>query len=498
MPQLSKKYLPLLILFLFSVPLFFINIQTVHPWGDDFAQYIKEAQNISQGRPFYQSGYIFNKYNPVYAPPQYPPGFPLLLAPVVKFLGLSFRAMCCFNSFIAACLLFALFAFFRKQAGVVASVCLAVLITYSGFMINIKASVLADTSCLLFITLYLTLRRSDTWPRKRIAWLVVFAAMAILIRSQAVFLLVAEGLFLFLSFIISSVKERTVRVKNMLRPPSLYVIAGVLTFSLFLNKVVFPTPVSTAVFYSNFIQDALKGNVYIAIKGYTGYLLKTISGFFYYETYNSFFDAAIYFIQGMGLVFGITGFLISISKRIAFDDVFFFIMCIVIICYPVRDPRYFLPAVPILFYYCYATLKVLLAALPGLNPRMAAVLLTAIYLCVGFSYLKKSTKNAPAGCIPQQKDQVAFQYITQHVGNHDIIVFTKPRALTLFTGKRCMNVAWQITPEMNKKIFDSLQVKYMLVLDGLDDGYFKTYLNKVQHPLDSVRISEGYTLYSLR
>ena len=82
MPLFNSKYAPYLLLVLLSIPLFFLNIYSVHTWGDDFAQYIKEAQNIAWGKPYYQSNYIYNQYNPTYAPPQYPPGFPFLLAQV--------------------------------------------------------------------------------------------------------------------------------------------------------------------------------------------------------------------------------------------------------------------------------------------------------------------------------------------------------------------------------------------------------------------------------
>ena len=61
--------------------------------GDDYAQYIKEASNIAHGIPYYRSNYIFNPLNPDYAPPAYPPGFPLLLAPVVNVFGIAIRPM---------------------------------------------------------------------------------------------------------------------------------------------------------------------------------------------------------------------------------------------------------------------------------------------------------------------------------------------------------------------------------------------------------------------
>src|SRR5262245_45027920 len=102
-----NKNFPLIFLLLCSIPLFFLNIHNGHsPGGDDYAQYIKEAQNLANGLPYFRSNYVFNKYNFFYSPPQYPPGFPLLLAPVIKVWGIAIKPMCYFNTVIAICLLF--------------------------------------------------------------------------------------------------------------------------------------------------------------------------------------------------------------------------------------------------------------------------------------------------------------------------------------------------------------------------------------------------------
>src|ERR1043166_7636509 len=69
------------------------TIRAGHHWGDDFAQYIQQARNIAAGEPNASTGYIYNPHNPVVGPRAYPPGFPLLLAPVVKIFGLDFRPM---------------------------------------------------------------------------------------------------------------------------------------------------------------------------------------------------------------------------------------------------------------------------------------------------------------------------------------------------------------------------------------------------------------------
>jgi hypothetical protein len=71
------------------------TIRQGNTWGDDFALYIRHAQNIAAGRPYSDTGYIYNPAVPIYGPPTYPPIFPLLLAPVYHFAGLNFWAMKC-------------------------------------------------------------------------------------------------------------------------------------------------------------------------------------------------------------------------------------------------------------------------------------------------------------------------------------------------------------------------------------------------------------------
>ena len=494
----QNKYLPYGVLALLSIPLFFLNIRDVHSWGDDFAQYIKEAQNIAHGKPFYQSGYIYNPYNTEYAPAQYPPGFPLLLAPVVGIWGIAIRPMLYMNTVIVVGLLFALFEYFRKQASVVAAICISIAITYSGVIIDLKGNILSDISCLLFVVLYLTFRNAKSFPWWRVLLLIFFAAMAILTRSQAILLLAAEGIYLFISVIKETFKDKRFSLEQLYRSPSLYIIAGGILVNSILNMTVFYSPIKTSIFYNQFIVQVIHGNLRAMAESNINFLLNNLSAFFSYETRNIFFKAGVSFGQSIAAVFSIIGIILSLKNRFVVDDIFFLLMCMLVLFLPIHDPRYFLPAMPLLFFYCYTTFRVILPAITKTNVRGVGILLTLIYLRMGYGYLKKTAEEVPKGCIPQPTDLAAFQYISQHVNDRDIIVFTKPRLLTLYTNKRSINTAWQISPEMNKKIFDSMQVKYMLIVDGLDDGYFKDYLRNTQHPIDSVRFGGYYTLYSLR
>ena len=57
--------------------------------GGDFALYLAHAQALVQGRPYGDTFFLFNPANAIMSPAAYPPGLPLLLAPVVAGFGLE-------------------------------------------------------------------------------------------------------------------------------------------------------------------------------------------------------------------------------------------------------------------------------------------------------------------------------------------------------------------------------------------------------------------------
>src|ERR1039458_8199061 len=61
-------------------------------WSD-FSLYISHARNLSEGRPYAETGYILNPYFRSLSPATYPPLFPLLLAPLYTRYGLNFNVL---------------------------------------------------------------------------------------------------------------------------------------------------------------------------------------------------------------------------------------------------------------------------------------------------------------------------------------------------------------------------------------------------------------------
>src|SRR5262245_35441851 len=82
-----------ILLIISAVGIFYLTtIRQGHAWGDDFSMYISHSRNIVEGRPYADTGYIYNPKK-VVAPKTYPPVYPLILAPVYRLWGLNLTAM---------------------------------------------------------------------------------------------------------------------------------------------------------------------------------------------------------------------------------------------------------------------------------------------------------------------------------------------------------------------------------------------------------------------
>src|ERR687898_1931314 len=134
---------------------YLVPIRDGHDWGDDFSMYINHAQNIARGEPYAETGYIYNPNNPAVGPRTYPPGFPLLLAPVVGLFGLDLRPM---KTLIIAFFVGTLLMMVTLFRSVLPTGYIAVLVLVVGlspFFWEFKDQILSDTPFLFFVLLSL-------------------------------------------------------------------------------------------------------------------------------------------------------------------------------------------------------------------------------------------------------------------------------------------------------------------------------------------------------
>jgi 4-amino-4-deoxy-L-arabinose transferase-like glycosyltransferase len=134
-----------------AVALFYTaTVRPGHLWADDFAMDVHHAQNIVEGRPYAETGYIYNPRAPAYSPGMYPPVFPLLLAPSYKFFGLNLLPMKLEQVAFFLLTLAAIYVLWWRELGSRYALAVIAILGCSPVFWLAKDSVLSDLPFLLF------------------------------------------------------------------------------------------------------------------------------------------------------------------------------------------------------------------------------------------------------------------------------------------------------------------------------------------------------------
>ncbi|RYD55069.1 MAG: hypothetical protein EOP56_17000 [Sphingobacteriales bacterium] len=493
-----KSLIPYLVVAVLCIPLFSINIQSLHNWGDDFAQYIKQAQNIIEGKAYYESKYVFNPHELDYAPPQYPPGFSLLLAPFVKIWGVSFTHLEQAITICLVCLALVLCSYYRKFTNPVTAVCLALICVYAKSVLDIKNEVLSDIPCWLFVMLYFNLRKSDTFSTTRIAVIVLVALVAVFIRTQALTIIAAEGGYLFFILLKKIISQRKLALRDIYGSVGFKVSLAVLVAFVLLSQTVLRAPSSTLEFYKHLITSH-NSTWWDAIGGNTYYFHILIEGMFHYYPDDTFWTVVYYFVKHIIIACVFIGLLMTAKRRFEVTHVYVIITCVLVVVLSQRQGiRLVLYLMPFFILYVHRAMHAIFPPLFSIKPVRLAVVFTLIYFLFGKFDITERFNKMPGDYMPASQDSMAFNYIRQHVSDKDIIIFLKPRVLSLYTDKRAAVLAYRVPADTNKAFIKGLGgTPYLLLNDALQDDTYKNYLN-THHALDTTVIAPGYTLYKLQ
>ena len=125
-----------------------INVPTLyngHNWGDDFAQYLRHAQNILEGKP-YADGVMLDKG------PVSPVGFPLMLAPLLLLGGGDFAVLKVYNIVFWVLYVWAITGLARRFAAERESLLVAACFFSSPFVFIFKQNILTDIPFVAVLT----------------------------------------------------------------------------------------------------------------------------------------------------------------------------------------------------------------------------------------------------------------------------------------------------------------------------------------------------------
>lgn len=226
-----KKGFEYLIVLVLLLPLSIINIKSSHDWGDDFAQYIHQAQNLLVGVSQNETGYVFNP-NEFIGPQAYPVGFPILLIPIIAFFGVNYTALLLYISLFFITTFFIGFLFLRRSFSFIISAITIFIIAYNPIMLRFKTEVLSDIPFLFFVMIILLLQtKKQTIPVILIT--AILTAFTMHIRTVGITLL-----FSVLIYQVYNIFKNKAEKKQILKNISLFLIPTLTVY--FSIKIVLP------------------------------------------------------------------------------------------------------------------------------------------------------------------------------------------------------------------------------------------------------------------
>ncbi len=420
-----KKGLEYAIVVLLLLPLFFINIKSSHDWGDDFAQYIHQAQNLLTSISQNETGYVFNP-DEFIGPQAYPVGFPLLLSPIIALSGINYTALTLYISLFFIATFFVGFLFFRKYFSFLVSALTICIIAYNPIMLGFKTEVLSDMPFLFFVmTILLLQTKKQTIP------VIIMTAMLVgfimHIRTVGVTLVIS-----ILIYQVYTIYKNQTDKKPLIKNTLVFLISTLIIY--FAIKFAFPAQ-------SNYINPFDIESLFI----------DSCSNFSYHQlSYQLFFSGYkledYYFILTITSAcltcFTIIGLLWDFKlNKITLPFIFICVYGVAISVFKYNNTglRFVLPCIFILFYY----------AILGLKQTLNPLITNKKWLPAFFSIIVLFSYNQAWAKIYANREKIIdgpetpkalefFDYIKKNTSSTDLIVFDKPRALSLYTHRKAI------------------------------------------------------------
>ena len=457
------------------------TIRAGQSWGDDFSLYLAHARNLAEGRPYADTGYIYNPSYPALSPRTYPPICPLLLAPVVSRYGLDFRPLKVELILLCLAFLLVLFVSFRNELALPYLLATLLLVGFNPFLWFLKDSILSDIPFLLFtyLTLFLFQRAADeARPRGRrlrdalLAGLTMYLAVGT--RTAGIVLLPC----LFLEELL---RRRRLSLVS-------FAVLPLFAVGMLVQKLLLP-------FDSSYL-DQLRFSP--ALYAHNLLELVKLQSAFFANGYNQ--PLRIVLFVAVAIPAGVE-FCRRLFAGATVREIFVLLYGVILVLWPssTTDQRFLLPLFPLFIVYACQGLH-RLGSLAGVQWERrlalglaAALLLTYVgrYNRIGFG---------PRLGIDKPESQSLFDYVRTATAPDAVFLFEKPRALALFTGRRAAAAHAAATDQELWHYLGNIHASYIVIDRVFEDSEYPLQPFVSRHPdrLEEVYHNTDFTVYRIR
>ena len=466
------------LLFLLLLPLFWIGVGHTHDWGDDFAQYLIQASNISNHNAQEQNGLVyFDDQNTLpYALKAYPVGFPLFLAPVFFYFGLDIYPYLILMTIFLLMAAQRTFKFSKKEFSETTALLLALLFAYNAFSLLLKREILSEWPFVVFLlSVFLQLRKDRDKDYIKAG---LTAGFLMSIRLAGIVILPAVIISIWLSN--QPVKQKFFRL-------GAFSFFSVAVF-LILNALIFHlNPMDMFSFYNtHWSHHDL--SFFTNLSG----TMKNIAAAICLPMESDAWTIVTAAILLTGL---------AVKAKDNAPSWWFFIFFILLISfYPDTNSlhRLFFPVLPLALFYFVHGLFTIVKALRA-EAAKEYVLAAISGLCIAYSIYFEQMQ-APADGPYSKSAAEAFQYIREYTPKDAIIVFPRARAMSLYGKRRAAFLSDNISDEENRANLEKIGSRFILYPDersGAFNKHLQSYLIKNKKNYHTVWSNGTYVLLAV-
>lgn len=420
-----------------------LTLRSGQEWDGDFALYTMDARNIIEGLPYSKSGYILNPANAI-NPAAYPPGIPLLFAPIYSIFGIDLVKLkiVCISTFVLFLGVF--FKIARKIISPEYALALAAIVGLHPFIIESENSPASEFPFMLFCygSLFILNALDEGQSRKGLMILAAFAvAFSYLTRSIGVLLFPA-------AFCVSLYHSRQLfsRVNLSLAGAAALVICV---------QLAFPTDVGTYVHYFDTfsvhtVRNAINRylDVRVSLIGRVA-ILSPLAGVI---------------LGGAILCFASFGIVAKARARLSVYEVFFIIYLFFLILYPITSDvtRYAMPVWPLLFLYCAYGIREISARMQAAASAGLAVGVAALVsILYGVQFSSMNFGHIPFSVEDSQSLEL-FNAVKKDLPKDAAVLTRKPTIVALYTDHPASIWPEHFTDDELWTYMEKLQIRYVI------------------------------------